>query len=82
MERPITTALRSAGYDVRQCGGPTSGRREPCPLLSGGRCRLADEADNIVCLLPESDEQSRAVLAAHVADRPDRLGAGVALSVR
>ena len=82
MERPITTALRAAGYDVRQCGGPGSGRREPCPLLSGARCRLADEADSIVFLLPESDAQSRAVLAAHVSDRSDRLGARLAPSIR
>jgi GNAT superfamily N-acetyltransferase len=78
VERPITTALRSAGYDVRQCGGPTSGRREPCPVLSGGRCRLADEADSIIFLLPETDAQNRAVLAAHVSDRSDRLGASLA----
>jgi [ribosomal protein S18]-alanine N-acetyltransferase len=82
MERPITTALRAAGYDVRQCGGPGSGRREPCPLLFGGRCRLADEADNIVFLLPESDVQSRAVLAAHVSDRSDRLGVNLTPSIR
>ena len=81
LERPITTALRAAGYDVRQCGGPMSGRREPCPLLSGGRCRLADEADHIVFLLPESDARSHAVLAAHVSDRSDRLGAGFAPNV-
>jgi GNAT superfamily N-acetyltransferase len=82
VERPITTALRSAGYDVRQCGGPGSGRRDPCPLLSHGQCRLAAEADAIVCLLPDSDAQNRAVAAAHVTARSDRLAAGLAVSVR
>lgn len=77
-ERSVTTALRAAGYDVRQCGGPTSGRREPCPLLAGGSCRLAAEADAIICLLPQDDE-SRAVVSAHALDRPSSLRAGYAL---
>jgi GNAT superfamily N-acetyltransferase len=81
MERPITTALRAAGYDVRQCAGPTSGRREPCPLLAGGSCRLATEADAIICLLPDNAE-SRAVVSAHALDRVAALAAGLALSGR
>jgi [ribosomal protein S18]-alanine N-acetyltransferase len=81
LDRPITTALRSAGYDVRQCGGPTSGRREPCPLLSGGTCRLATEADAIICLLRACDE-GRKVVSAHALDRPGSLAAGLALSRR
>jgi GNAT superfamily N-acetyltransferase len=81
-ERRITTMLRSAGYDVRQCGGPGSGRHEPCPLLAAGHCRLADESDAIICLLREDDEDARAVVAAHALDRPESLAAGLALSAR
>lgn len=81
-ERPITTALRAAGFDVRQCGGPTSGRREPCPVLDGERCRLAAQADAIICLLPEGDEASTAVISRHALNRPDSLAAGLALSRR
>ncbi|HET8617031.1 MAG TPA: GNAT family N-acetyltransferase [Actinomycetales bacterium] len=80
-EHAITTALRSAGYDVRQCGGPTSGRREPCPLLDSGRCRLAQDADAIICLLPEGGESS-AIVASHALHRPESLAAGFALSRR
>jgi GNAT superfamily N-acetyltransferase len=82
MERRITTMLRSAGYDVRQCEGPTSGRREPCPLLASGHCRLAEESDAIICLLREDDPESRAVVSAHALSRPDSLAAGLALSLR
>jgi GNAT superfamily N-acetyltransferase len=80
-ERAITTSLRAAGFDVRQCAGPASGRREPCPLLVGGRCRLADEADAIVCLLNDDDE-SRAVVSSHALQRPGSLAAGFALTRR
>jgi len=82
VERRITTMLRTAGYDVRQCEGPRPGRREPCPLLSAGHCRLAEESDAIICLLPEDDPDSRAVVSAHALGRPDSLAAGLALSAR
>lgn len=82
VERRIATMLRSAGYDVRQCEGPGSGRRDPCPLLAAGHCRLAEESDAIICLLREDDPDSRAVISAHALDRPDSLAAGRALSVR
>ena len=82
VERRITAMLRSAGYDVRQCEGPSSGRREPCPLLAAGHCRLAEESDAIICLLREDDPESRAVVSTHALNRPDSLAAGLALSVR
>lgn len=81
-EHRVTTSLRAAGFDVRQCAGPTAGRREPCPLLVGGRCRLADEADAIICLLPDGDDGSRAVVSSHALHRPNSLAAGLALSRR
>lgn len=74
-ERPSTTALRAAGYDVRQCPGPGRGRREPCPVLALGHCRLADQTDLIVCLLSEADPESVAVAEAHARLRPSRLAA-------
>lgn len=77
IERPISASLRAAGYTVRQCAGPGRGRREPCPVLTVGECRLADDADRIVCLLPENDPLSRQVAAAHATDRPDQLGASL-----
>jgi GNAT superfamily N-acetyltransferase len=81
LERSITTRLRAAGYDVRQCGGPTAaGRRDPCPVLAQGRCRLAQDADAIICLLPEDDDDSRAIVSSHALHRPGSLAAGLALS--
>lgn len=66
-------ALRSAGNTVRVCAGPRreSGRR--CPLLVAGRCRLAEEADLIVPLLPAGDADCAAVVAAHRRRWPGRL---------
>ena len=55
-------ALRAAGNDVRQCAGPGQGRA--CPLVEDGRCRLAEEADRIVTLLPDDDDCA-AVTEAH-----------------
>jgi GNAT superfamily N-acetyltransferase len=79
-ERSITTRLRDAGYDVRQCGGPTAGRRDRCPVLAQGRCRLAQDADAIICLLPQDDDDSRAIVSSHALHRPSSLAAGLALS--
>ena len=38
-------ALRSAGYQVELCGGPEA---DPCPVLTGMPCPLADGADVLV----------------------------------
>jgi GNAT superfamily N-acetyltransferase len=59
------TALRSAGKDVRQCTGPQRETGRACPLVTSGQCRLAEEADLIVSLLPDGDPDCAAVLAAH-----------------
>src|SRR5215472_7301688 len=59
------TALRSAGNDVRQCTGPLREAGRACPLVTSGQCRLAEEADLIVSLLPDGDPDCAAVLAAH-----------------
>jgi len=65
-------ALRSAGNDVRQCTGPLRQLRT-CPLVSSGQCRLAEQADQIVSLLPQDEPDCAAVLAAHRRNWPHRL---------
>lgn len=70
-EHPSTTALRKAGFDVRQCTGP--GRRgRVCPVLALGRCRLFEEADLVACLLPD-DEDCAGIEDLHVKAHPARL---------
>lgn len=66
-------ALRSAGNDVRQCTGPRREAGRDCPLVTSGHCRLAEEADLIVNLLPGDEPECAAVLAAHRARWPHRL---------
>lgn len=61
-----TEQLRSAGYDVHRCLVPRRGSR-PCPLVRLGRCRLAEEADVVACLLPHDDDETRAIVAEHEA---------------
>ena len=38
-------SLRRLGYEVEQCSGPTA---NTCPILNGGSCALAEEADVLV----------------------------------
>ena len=66
-------ALRSAGQEVRQCTGPVQRAGRPCPLITSGQCRLAEEADLILSLLPGGEPDCAAVLAAHRRRWPDRL---------
>ncbi len=66
-------ALRSAGNDLRQCTGPLRQAGRVCPLVTSGRCRLAEEADLIVSLLPDGEPDCAAVLAAHRQRWPQRL---------
>lgn len=70
---PDVVALRSAGNDVRQCAGPFRAAGRTCPLLTSGQCRLAEEADLIVSLLPVGDPECAAVLAVHRRRWPQRL---------
>jgi GNAT superfamily N-acetyltransferase len=64
-------ALLAAGHEVRQCSGPAQGRA--CPLVEEGRCRLAEEADRIVTLLPADDADCAAVAEAHRRRWPGKL---------
>jgi RimJ/RimL family protein N-acetyltransferase len=66
-------ALRSAGQDIRQCTGPLHRVGRTCPLVTLGRCRLAEGADVIVSLLPAGEPDCAAVLAAHRRLWPRRL---------
>jgi RimJ/RimL family protein N-acetyltransferase len=66
-------ALRAAGYDVRQCTGPRREAGRDCPLVTSGHCRLAEEADLIVDLLPGDEPECAAVLAAHRDRWPHRV---------
>jgi len=66
-------ALRSAGNDVRQCTGPRPETGRACPLVTAGHCRLAEEADLIMSLLPGDEPDCTAVLAAHRRRWPHRL---------
>jgi GNAT superfamily N-acetyltransferase len=66
-------ALRSAGNDVRQCTGPRRETGRACPLVISGHCRLAEEADLIMSLLPADEPDCTAVLAAHRRRWPHRV---------
>ncbi len=65
--------FRAAGDDVRQCLGPGRQAGRSCPLVTSGHCRLAEEADVIVPLLPADEEDGAAVLEAHQRRWPGRL---------
>jgi acetyltransferase len=58
-------AARRAGWDVITCAGPGSSRVGRCPLLTGGRCALVDDADEIVTAFPESDRRGVELAVAH-----------------
>jgi hypothetical protein len=61
--------LQAAGFEVIACAGRTSGR-PACPLLTGGVCRLAADADAIVVAMAPSDERDRLVAAHRAAGVP------------
>ena len=56
-----------AGWDVITCAGPGTSRVPTCPLLTGGRCPLVDEADEIVLAFPADDPRRAQLAAAHEA---------------
>lgn len=66
-------ALEHAGDDLRRCPGPDGPAGRPCPLVVSGRCRLAEQADEIICLLPAEDQELAQVAAAHRRLWPERL---------
>lgn len=72
---PASAALRGVGFDVRQCLGPRRGRPQTCPLVLSGRCRLAEGADIVACLLGDDDPSCREVAEHHTTHDPKRLAA-------
>lgn len=59
-----------AGDVVRRCPGPSAVAGGSCPLLTSGRCRLAEGADIIVSRLPRALD---AIVAVHRQRWPERL---------
>lgn len=77
---PEIAVLAATGAAVRRCPGP----RRPssldrtaadggCPLVAVGCCRLAEEADEIVDLLPDTVPECAAIRAEHERRWPQRL---------
>jgi RimJ/RimL family protein N-acetyltransferase len=56
---------------VAVCSGPSRRRRPGCPVLTGGRCPLADGADAIVVLLDPDDDTTPRVIDAHATMNPE-----------
>jgi hypothetical protein len=63
-------SLRRFGYSVVECGGPT---RNPCPVLAGRSCNLAEEADVLVYdVWSSGDAEGARVLVENIRDiHPD-----------
>ena len=58
-------AAESAGLATAMCAGPAARGDDACPVMHGGRCPLADEADAIVVLLDPDDERGASLIQAH-----------------
>jgi hypothetical protein len=63
-------AAGAAGLATAMCAGPAARGEHGCPVLEGGRCPLADQADAIIVLLDPDDERSAALVRAHRAQSP------------
>lgn len=72
-ENSQVTAMRVAGDAIRVCAGPHGGAGRDCPLLTTGRCALAEEADLIIDLVPASQDHGARLLEAHRRRWPGRL---------
>ncbi|HZC73215.1 MAG TPA: GNAT family N-acetyltransferase [Jatrophihabitans sp.] len=74
-DSPTVARLRAGGAVVRRCLGPMPASAGPtgtqCPLVTAGACRLAEQADDIICSLRGDDYA--AILAEHRRRWPDRL---------
>jgi hypothetical protein len=58
-------AAAAAGLATAMCAGPAVRGHHGCPVLDGGRCPLADDADVIIVLLDPDDERSARLVQAH-----------------
>jgi hypothetical protein len=63
-------AAEAAGVATAMCAGPAVRGDHECPVLSGGRCPLADEADAIIVLLDPDDERTAQLVRAHREQSP------------
>ena len=59
-----------AGLATAMCAGPAARGRHGCPVLDGGRCPLADQADAIIVLLDPDDPRSAQLVRAHREQSP------------
>lgn len=64
VQRVAERVLREGGYDVAVCGGPTAFRRACCPVVTTGRCAVAEEVDVIVHALNPDYPLNASVLQA------------------
>jgi hypothetical protein len=55
----------AVGLATAMCAGPAVRGDHGCPVLDGGSCPLADEADAIVVLLDPDDERTAELVRAH-----------------
>jgi RimJ/RimL family protein N-acetyltransferase len=60
-----THDAEQAGWDVITCAGPGTSRVPTCPVLTGGRCPLVDEADEVVLAFAVDDPRRAQLAAAH-----------------
>lgn len=63
-------AAENADLAVAMCAGPDARRRHECPVLAGGTCDLAQEADVIVVLLDPDDAVGHQLIEAHRRNSP------------
>lgn len=63
-------AAAAAGLATAMCAGPAGRGAHGCPVLDGGRCPLADDADAIVVLLDPADARSEQLVRAHREQSP------------
>lgn len=70
LRHAMAQALRRAGYQTAECGGP--GHHDgACPLVEGTGCGTVDGADAVVQVLVTSDEPMHEVRAAITGHAPD-----------
>ena len=58
-------AAEAAGLATAICAGPAARGEHVCPVLDGGSCPLADDADAIIVLLDPDDERTDEIVRAH-----------------
>lgn len=62
---PGSRLAARAGVSVLSCAGPGHGRSHPCPMVSGQRCPLVEEADAVILTLPAGSPGAEQLRDAH-----------------